>query len=129
MTLTVLPPASGGLHHVRFGLMTAVARQEGTRTVVVLRGEADVSTARVPSDVLSWVIAWRTGDVVVDLGELKFIDSATVHILAEAQQLLEHAGRAMSFRSPSRLATRVLQLFGLTGLIEVGDLLPRERGG
>jgi anti-anti-sigma factor len=125
MTLTMLPLSSGGLHHVRFGLMTAVAREEGPRTVVVLRGEADVSTCRVPADVLSWVIAWRTGDVVVDLGELKFVDSATVHILAEARQLLERVGRAMSFRSPSSLATRVLQVFGLTHLIEAREEVQR----
>ncbi len=118
MTITVPTPSSGTLHRVRFGLLTAVVREEGKRTVVVLRGEADMSTTSVPSDAMSWVIASRTGDVVIDLAELEFIDSATVHVLADAQQLLERVGRTMTFRSPSRLAARVLDVFGLSDLIE-----------
>jgi anti-anti-sigma factor len=118
MTLTVLPPSSGSLHCVRVGLTTAVVREEGTRTVVVLRGEADFSTTCVPSDALSWVIAWRIGDVVVDLGGLEFIDSATARVLAEGQQLLKHDGRMMTFRSPSKVAARVLHASGLTDSIE-----------
>ncbi len=121
MTLMVLPRTLGSLHGVRFGPMTAVVREEGTRTLVVLRGEADVSTTCVTSDVLAWVVARRTGDVVVDLGELEFIDSATAHVLAEGQQLLGHHGRTMTFRSPSRLAARVLHVFGLTDSIETSE--------
>jgi anti-anti-sigma factor len=121
MTITVPSPSSGSLHRVRFGLLTAVVREEGRRTVVVLRGEADMSTTSVPSEAMSWVIASRTGDVVIDLAELEFIDSATVHVVADAQQLLARAGRTMTFRSPSRLATRVLHVFGLSDLIEARE--------
>jgi anti-anti-sigma factor len=124
MTLTVPLPSSGNLHCVRSGLTTAVVREEGTRSVVVLRGEADFSTTRVPSDVLSWVVAWRTGDVVVDLGGLEFVDTATVRVLAEGQQLLEHHGRTMTFRSPSKVAARVLNVFGLTDSIETRESTP-----
>jgi len=98
--------------------MTALVQEEGTHTVVVLRGEANISTTSVPSDAMSWVIARRTGNVVIDLAELEFIDSATVHVLAEARQLLERAGRSMTFRFPSRLAVRRLELFSLGDLIE-----------
>jgi len=113
-----MPDTVSASFGVRFDLLTAVVREEGTRTLVVLRGEADISTTCVPADVLAWVTARRTGDVVVDLGELEFIDSATVRLLAEGQQLLERQGRTMTFRSPSRLAARVLNVFGLADSIE-----------
>ena len=63
------------------------------------------------------MIALRTGDVVIDLTESTFVDTAIVRDFADAQQLLDRQGRKLTFRSPSRLATRVLHLFGLADLI------------
>ncbi len=97
-------------------------RAEGTATVLVLRGEADLATRSLVSDALSRVIGTRTGDVVVDLAEVEFIDTAIVRVLAEAQHLLDRQGRVVTFRSPSRLAIRVLGLFGL------GDVIASESG-
>jgi anti-anti-sigma regulatory factor len=67
---------------------------------------------------LSRVIASQSGDVVIDMAEAEFIDTATVRVLAVGQQLLADRGRRLTFRSPSRLTARVLHLFGLTDLIE-----------
>ena len=94
-----------------------VVRAEAARTVVALRGEADWSTTAILSDALSRVIASRAGDVVVDLGELGFIDTATVRIIATAHRFLADHGRTLSVRSPSRLASHVLSLFGLADII------------
>jgi anti-anti-sigma factor len=96
-------------------------RAEREATVVVLLGEADVSTTSVLSDVLSRVIASGAGDVVVELAEVKFIDTATVRTLAVARKLLDGRGCNLTFRSPSRLAAHVLDLFGLSSLIEARD--------
>jgi anti-anti-sigma factor len=93
---------------------------DGTRTVVILRGEWDVSTRPLLADVLSRVIAADGGDVVLDLGEAEFIDSAIVRAFVVGRQLLNRHGRSLTFRSPSRLAIRVLEVFGLTDLIETG---------
>jgi hypothetical protein len=65
MTLMVVPQvaptASVG------GSLKTVVRLERAHTVIVLQGDADASTRRVLSDVLSRVIASRVGDVVIDL--------------------------------------------------------------
>jgi len=98
--------------------MAPGVRVEGARTVVVLRAGTDVSTRPVLSDVLSRVVALGAGDVVIDLAEVTFIDTATARVLATVQQLLDRQDRGLAFRSPSRLAARVLQVFGLTDLIE-----------
>ena len=69
------------------------------------------------ADVLSWVTAWRSGDVVVDLADLTFIDTAAVDVLAECHRLLELDGRRMTFRSPSKLAVRLLRMSALVDQI------------
>ena len=94
-------------------------RDSGHGTVVACRGEADSSTQPALSDALAQVIAWRVGDVVIDLSEVTFIDTATVQALAVAKDLLQRRDRQMTIRSPSRLAVHVLQLSGLTDLIEL----------
>jgi anti-anti-sigma factor len=83
-------------------------------------GESDFSTTSVLTDVLSRVITLWSGDVVIDLADAEFIDSSTVGVLAAAQQSLDRQQRELTFRSPSRLAARVLQVFGLSDLIEAG---------
>jgi anti-anti-sigma factor len=100
---------------------TPTVRAEGTSTVVVLRGESDFCTISVLSDVLSRVLTMRSGDVVIDLADAEFIDSSPVGALAAAQQSLDRQHRQLTFRSPSRLAARVLQVFGLSDLIETRE--------
>jgi anti-anti-sigma factor len=123
MTLTVLPPSSHPAPNARCGCTTPVARVdiEGTRSVVVLRGDVDVFTTLVVSDLLSGLAVSVAGDVVIDLGEVDFVDAAAVTAFVSAQQLLACRGRRLTFRSPSSLAARVLDVFGLAGVIETGD--------
>ena len=117
MADTVYPPSARTAHRSPSALTTVVGA-EGTRTVVVLRGEADSSTTAVLSDALSRVIASQGGDVGIDLAEAEFIDTATIRVLAVGLELLARQGRKLTVRSPSRLAARVLELFRLTDLIE-----------
>lgn len=119
MGYTVFPPSVRTARTLQSTLTTTVSA-EGTRTLVVLQGEADLSTRPVLSDVLSRVIAMEAGDVVIDLAQANFVGTATVRVFAAARQLLDRRGRRLIFRSPTRLAARVLDLFGLTELIEVG---------
>jgi anti-anti-sigma factor len=115
---TLSPTADTAQRGVRCIVTSPVVHAEATRTVVTLRGEADVSTRAALADVLSRVIAAGAGDVVIDLAAVTFIDIAIVRALATCQQLLDRTGRALTFRSPSRLAVRALHPFGLTDLIE-----------
>jgi anti-anti-sigma factor len=121
MTITTLPPSTRSADRFRCALMAPTVRTEGTRTIVVLRGEADYSTRPGLADVLSRVIALRAGDVVIDLAEAEFIDTATARALADCRQLLNRRDRKLTFRSPSRLSARLLHLFGLTELIEARE--------
>ena len=125
MALAMLPSPSEPVRGDRSAPMTPGVRVEGARIVVVLRGGTDVSTRPVLCDVLSRVVAVGAGDVVVDLAETTFIDTATARVLATAGQLLDRQDRRLTVRSPPRLAARVLQVFGLTDLIDAKHLGPR----
>lgn len=118
MALTIPPPDAGAVPSIEFVPAIPVLHAGSGCTVIALRGEADISTRRTLSDVLFEVIASRNGDVVIDLAETTFIDTAIVRTLANGQQLLDRQGNKLTFRSPSRLAARVLQVFGLADLIE-----------
>jgi anti-anti-sigma factor len=91
---------------------------EGTRTIVALHGDVDITKRLSLSAVLCRVIDSNRGDVIIDLGNATFIDTAIVRTLATAQHSLDRQGRRLTFRSPSRLAARLLELFGLTDLTE-----------
>jgi len=90
---------------------------EGATATVALRGEADVATVPVVKGVLDRVIADHAGPIAVDLAETCFIDSATIHILADASQDLQRRARRLTIQAPSRTAIRMLELFGLSDLI------------
>lgn len=82
MTVTEVSPSDVAARVLRARALTLALRVEGTRTVVVLRGEADLFDLPLLSDALSRVIAMRTGDVVIDFAELEFVDVPTVRVLA-----------------------------------------------
>jgi anti-sigma B factor antagonist len=107
------PPASS------LDTLTGQIAEEGTRTIVVLRGEADFSAGLVLSDILARGVSAGEGDVVIDLEGLEFIDTGGIRVLMAAQQRLQRLGRQLTLRSPSPVVTRVLGVFGLAGLVEI----------
>ena len=93
---------------------------DGAATLVGVRGEADFATLPAFVNVLARVIAEDRGAVVIDLTETAFIDTAIVRAIGRAAELLHERNRRLTLRSPSRLAGRVLVIFGLTELVEHG---------
>lgn len=90
---------------------------EGSTTVVVLRGEADIATLPVVVEVLAGVIADHDGDVIVDLEQTAFIDTGALRAVLRARQILRGGGRELTLRSPSQIAGRLLEVFGLSFLV------------
>ena len=99
------------------GLSAAVC-DEGSVTVVALQGEADPATLHVVVEALSDVITDRDSDVVVDLAQVEFIDTAALRAVLRAREQLEGIGRHLTLRSPSRIAGRLLGVFGLDHLAD-----------
>jgi anti-anti-sigma factor len=104
--------------------LAATVYADGAVTVVALSGEADRATLHVVREVLADVIAGE-GDVVVDLAQVEFIDTAALRVVLQAREALKGSGRHLTLRSPSRSAGRLLGLLGLGHL--AGPPLSIER--
>jgi anti-anti-sigma factor len=100
--------------------------QEGGRTVVWLGGEHDIATVFVLADTLARAISVDDADVIVDLSGVTFIGVAAIDELLRARNILRGQWRSLTLRSPSRGASRVLDVCGLTSLVEPGEPTPRR---
>ncbi len=107
MVCTVLPLSACAAPHVRSSFTTLLVRADGAGTVVDLWGEVDLSTG-------------AAGEAVIEVAGTEFVDMAIVRAVPGRQQLLAGRARQLTF-SPSRLAVRVLHLFGPTELIEARE--------
>jgi anti-anti-sigma factor len=94
--------------------------RHGHRTVVWLAGECDIATVGVITDTLDSAISLDDADLLVDLSGVTFIDAATIGVLIRGRQRLLGQSRILTLRSPSRPARRLLDLCGLTALVEPG---------
>lgn len=87
-------------------------------TIVTVSGEADLFTRPVLMEALVAAVAEPDGPVVVDLSQAVFIDAGSMRVLTQAAREVQDRGRTFVLRSPSRIATRVIEFFGLTSLCE-----------
>jgi anti-anti-sigma factor len=97
----------------------ASAGRNADRTVR-LRGDYDISTVAALSETLARAIALADADVVVDLSRVRFMDAATIGVIVRARSGLRLRSRSLTLRSPSPCARRVLDLCGLTYLLDPG---------
>ena len=98
--------------------LTAWIQPDGARTVVRLRGEHDLSTTSGLWQTMARAIELTDTDLAIDLSEVDFMGAATVNVILRAAQLLEQRSRSLTVRSPSKAALRVLELCGLTAIVE-----------
>jgi anti-sigma B factor antagonist len=98
---------------------------EGTRTVVQVSGEIDIATASVLGDVLDLAME-RAASVVVDLGEVSFMDSSGALVLARAAALAVDRRGTLAVRAARPQVRKVLVIVGLGELLTDGDAAPEE---
>lgn len=98
--------------------------RDGERMVVWLEGEHDIATVFGLADALEKATSSSDADVIVDLSGVTFIGAATVGVLLRGLDALRRQSRSLTLREPSRCATRVIEVFGLSGLVEAGSTEP-----
>ena len=108
-----------------FDCPVASVSADGAATVVAIHGEADLFTLPAVVEVLARAIADSDGPVVIDLGQTEFIDTATLRAVGRAWEFLGDRGRALTVRSPSGVAVRMMALLGLSALVEEDAAQPR----
>ena len=97
---------------------------DAVHTVVALRGELDAAALNTLVDTFDDAIAQDDSDVVVDLADVEFIGAAWIGALIRSRAALRAQDRELTVRSPSRVVYRLLDLCGLSYLIESVDVLP-----
>jgi anti-sigma B factor antagonist len=93
-------------------------REGGSRTVVRLAGEADVTT-RVLAEVLGAEAVKKPRLLLVDVSGLTFIDSAARHEIVQAHRKLRADGCRLELVGPSPAVARILQLSAIDQVIPV----------
>jgi anti-sigma B factor antagonist len=93
-------------------------REDGSRTVVRLVGEADVTTQAL-AEVLGAEAAKRPRLLLVDVSGLAFIDSDALHQIVQTHRKLRADGGRLELAGPSPAVARILQLSALDQVIPV----------
>jgi phospholipid/cholesterol/gamma-HCH transport system permease protein len=91
---------------------------DGERTRVLVRGRLDRESAPA---VLDWIRAWlpkTRARVGLDLGEVQYLDSAGVAVLAESLRLARQRGCRLELVRVSEAARRTMEMFRFRGELE-----------
>lgn len=88
-------------------------------TVVSVRGEVDLYTAPKLREQLDEAVQGESPLVVVDLGQLDFIDSTGLGVLVGALKQARAAGGDVRLRNPNRSTHKILEIAGLTELFTI----------
>lgn len=98
----------------------------GSDPLVLMAGEADVTSAAELRDLLvsrTWMIGLR---VTIDASELTFIDSWATHVLVVTAKRLRDRGGELVLLHPQEAVARVLGMMGADQVITVVGR-PEER--
>lgn len=106
----------GNVDDVRNGDSLLEVSADGERLVVV--GEIDASTSRQLADHLD-PLPGSSGEVVLDMSDVSFVDSSGLRVLIDAHQRADRAGRSLVIVEPSHVVRRLLDISGLEGVLRV----------
>lgn len=79
--------------------------------VVVLRGELDLASASAAEELL---VELSGSTIIVDLGEVSFLDAAGLRALLQAKRRIEGVGHHLLARNARGIVARVLEVTGLS---------------
>lgn len=81
--------------------------------VIVLAGEIDAFTGAEFATLLEELAGSGSGDIVIDLAGVVFLDSWVIGRLLDAERSLARAGRRLVIDSPSMPIYRLFEMIGL----------------
>lgn len=90
-----------------------------TYVIIGLAGEADATNSDTLREVLEAEVSRMPRTVILDLSELKFLDSTALHIVLRANRALDRNGCVLALAAPTEGVARVLRLTATDQLIPV----------
>jgi anti-sigma B factor antagonist len=97
----------------------AVWQRDRHSVTMVLSGELDLSSAPKLRECLAELAALDVIHMVIDLANLRFIDSTGVSVLVADLKRVSAAGGSLSVRNANPMAVRIFDTTGLTGILSV----------
>ncbi|MDH2427045.1 STAS domain-containing protein [Sphaerisporangium sp. TRM90804] len=94
-------------------------RAFGDAVVVAVEGELDLFTAPFLREEVRDAIKKDSNHLVLDLGELSFMDSSGLSVLIEAWRLATGEGGGVTLAAPQAPVARILRTTGLDRRIKV----------
>jgi anti-sigma B factor antagonist len=98
-------------------LTTDLVTADGVATLFV-RGEVDLSVGAELGAAIDGAIAAATSSVIVDLHDTAYIDSTGLHCLVSGRRVAADRALQFSIVRPSASARRLLEVTGLTELLQ-----------
>lgn len=93
-----------------------------TYVIIELTGEADATSSGTLRAALDAEISkQRPSTVILDLSELRFMDSTALHVVLRANRELDRAGSVLALAGPREAVAKVLRLTATDQLIPVYD--------
>lgn len=90
---------------------------EGTPSLVVVRGEVDVTTVPMLREVLGSCLERGPREVVLDLSALDFIGAQGLSLLLDTHKRLRRRGGGLSVHDAPASTARVLEITGMGELL------------
>lgn len=90
-----------------------------TYVIIGLAGEADATNSDALREVLDAEVSRLPQTVILDLSELKFLDSTALHVVLRANRALDRNGCVLALAAPNEAVARVLRLTATDQLIPV----------
>jgi anti-anti-sigma factor len=95
-------------------------RRDRVEATIILEGELDMSGTTLFWAYANEALGCRARSIVVDAGDLTFIDSAGVMALWRAREAADAAGVRFVVAKATRPVRRVVELVGLNDLLRDG---------
>ena len=92
--------------------------------VLKVRGELDLSTAPTLSWSVAQAVEGRCGLVLLDLGDVSFVDCSGIGALVEAAHLMDAASAHLSVNRVSPQVARMLEITGTDALFGLRGVVP-----
>jgi anti-sigma B factor antagonist len=106
-------------------ILVLSTRSESGHTVIAVRGELDLSgKPQLDAQLAQALSAPGSDALIIDLSELRFIDSSGIHSLIVARRESARQNRPMVVVRGGSAVMRVLSLCGVESRITVADDLP-----
>jgi anti-anti-sigma factor len=105
-----------------------VEPQQDAAVVVRLSGDVDLSVSPMLEEVLIEVLRGGAGRVIVDLRDLRFMDSSGINALVRGYRMAADGGRTLSVCNATGMVARVLEITGVARALAAGTSQAEQRG-